>query len=489
MRLVKLSGLLLAASLLLNACAVTPRAPAPPSDTRTTACLDGFAAIDRAVAEQGITPSSPARIAGFPYLRVNRFLASYRQQALTEAERRVWLARLAELDAQARHIELKSLPAAYRQLLLAGFPDSQDFDAALDACYRRLQAHDLNDTERWAELRDRAVVPPDYRTLNQILGLYPLMALPVSYGVYRWQTETRDLFEQPLEALSVQGTLRRFQPPTGAPPATFDLARDALGIPKPTPAQLAALYALHAPVWEIDVAGDFDLPGKPRWQADGQPTVDSTRPVTYRYVTYTRWQGKALLQLNYVIWFAERPRRGTFDILGGPLSGLVWRVTLDRELTPLLYDTIHNCGCYHQFFPGSRLQLRAEARQLPEPPLVLQAAPDLAAGERVVIRIESGSHYLQRVHAAEPSGTPYLWRDYAALYTLPAEHGKRSLFGPDGLVAGSERGERWLLWPMGVPSPGAMRERGRHATAFVGRRHFDDADLLENLFEPIPGRH
>jgi hypothetical protein len=30
-----------------------------------------------------------------------------------------------------------------------------------------------------------------------------------------------------------------------------------------------------------------------------------------------------------------------------------------------------------------------------------------------------------------------------------------------------------------------MRERGRHATAFIGRRHFDDADLLDRLFEPV----
>ena len=27
-----------------------------------------------------------------------------------------------------------------------------------------------------------------------------------------------------------------------------------------------------------------------------------------------------------------------------------------------------------------------------------------------------------------------------------------------------------------------MRQWGRHATAFVGRRHFDDADLLEKRF-------
>lgn len=35
---------------------------------------------------------------------------------------------------------------------------------------------------------------------------------------------------------------------------------------------------------------------------------------------------------------------------------------------------------------------------------------------------------------------------------------------------------------MGVPEPGAMRQWGRHATAFVGRRHFDDPWLLERYF-------
>jgi hypothetical protein len=36
---------------------------------------------------------------------------------------------------------------------------------------------------------------------------------------------------------------------------------------------------------------------------------------------------------------------------------------------------------------------------------------------------------------------------------------------------------------MGVPDPGAMRQWGRHATAFVGRRHFDDVNLVERYFE------
>ena len=35
---------------------------------------------------------------------------------------------------------------------------------------------------------------------------------------------------------------------------------------------------------------------------------------------------------------------------------------------------------------------------------------------------------------------------------------------------------------MGIRSPGAMRQWGHHATAFVGRRHFDDPYLIEQLF-------
>jgi hypothetical protein len=76
-------------------------------------------------------------------------------------------------------------------------------------------------------------------------------------------------------------------------------------------------------------------------------------------------------------------------------------------------------------------------------------------------------------------------RDYGELYATPDADGNPvSLFRADGIVAGTERTERHLLWPTGVPEPGAMRERGRQAIAFLGRRHFDDADLLDSLFRP-----
>jgi len=77
----------------------------------------------------------------------------------------------------------------------------------------------------------------------------------------------------------------------------------------------------------------------------------------------------------------------------------------------------------------------------------------------------------------------YEIRPYAELRSMPRlDGGRAGVFGPDGLVPGTERAERFVFWPMGIASAGAMRQWGRHATAFVGRRHFDDADLFEKRF-------
>ncbi|MFT7288306.1 MAG: hypothetical protein ACI87W_002424, partial [Halieaceae bacterium] len=175
--------------------------------------------------------------------------------------------------------------------------------------------------------------------------------------------------------------------------------------------------------------------------------------------------------------------------LAGALDGLVWRVTLDRDGAILLYDSIHPCGCYQQYFPSPRLLLRPSATAWAEPPLLPQPAPALGPGERVVIRLSSGDHYIQRVFGeTSVSGTDrasYQLRAYRDLYRVDHPEGPRSLFNAAGLVSGSERGERFYLWPMGVRSPGAMRERGTQATAFLGRRHFDDADLLDAVFRRV----
>ena len=65
---------------------------------------------------------------------------------------------------------------------------------------------------------------------------------------------------------------------------------------------------------------------------------------------------------------------------------------------------------------------------------------------------------------------------------LKAGQGTASLFDENGFVPGTERLEWVVLWPMGIEKPGAMRQWGHHATAFVGRRHFDEPELIARYF-------
>lgn len=135
---------------------------------------------------------------------------------------------------------------------------------------------------------------------------------------------------------------------------------------------------------------------------------------------------------------------------------------------------------------GPDAECREVFRRVDEAALVQQTLPRFGPDARVTLRLAAGTHYLERIMVgANAPGTAfeYAFVDDDALRSGPlAGGGRRSVFRSDGIVPGTERGERWLFWPMGVPEPGAMRQWGRHPTAFVGRRHFDDPDLLERYF-------
>jgi hypothetical protein len=212
----------------------------------------------------------------------------------------------------------------------------------------------------------------------------------------------------------------------------------------------------------------------------------------------TRLAGRWLRQRVYTLWFAERapdPRLGSLDLLAGALDGVIVRITLDERGQPLMLDTIHACGCWHQFYPAPDVLPREGAPTLQEWAFVPGALPALKAGQRLVVRLASRTHHVTGVAAHESleagatAGEPsYTLRDENLLRSLHIQDepgsgaGRRSLYRPDGLVQGTDRKERFLFWPMGIASPGAMRQWGHHATAFVGRRHFDDPRLLEERF-------
>jgi len=287
----------------------------------------------------------------------------------------------------------------------------------------------------------------------------------------------------------------RYAPPPPAQPLTRArvaaiLERSAvnpLRIPEPGEPELDELLAAYAPSFEVAVKADYDRPGALRWTREGDmPRVDAADLAVYAHPAWTRYGDRVLLQLVYTVWFPERPPQHDGDILSGRLDGLVWRVTLAPDGEPLVYDSIHPCGCYHLFFPTPRAHPRPAPDDTEEWMFSPQAMPRVAAGERPLVRVASATHYVERVGLVRGSDSlaRYALRPYAELRSLQRfGPGRASAFGEDGLVAGSERAERYLFWPMGIASAGAMRQWGRHATAFVGRRHFDDADLIEKRFD------
>jgi hypothetical protein len=474
----------LLAPLLAAACATLDTAPSARLESAVPAqreCAEWFRDLDVRVAAAGLRDAQDRRLAGFPYLRVNRLLASFRGDAGRDAAAmRALVDRMQALDLEGRAYEMANLPAAPGAL------------ARARDCGDRLKAADVADAAARASLLERAVVPDNYSTAMRLFGLYGLTRIPFGAGVSRYQAQVRAAHRAPLET-PAQATVLTVAPAVGAPLARGEVAAilrrasgNALRIPEPDAAALERLFATYAPIIEIEVAGDDDRPGALAWAEDLRtPVVDASRLAVYRLAAWTRDGERSLLQLTYTIWFPRRLPESGVDLLAGELDGVVWRVTLAPDGEPLVYDTIHPCGCFHLFYPTPLAVPRAAPAGEPEWMLAPQALPRIADGERVRLRIATRTHYVERVTPVREgrADARYALQPYGELRSLPVPGGgRRSVFGPDGLIAGTERPERFFFWPMGICSAGAMRQWGHHATAFIGRRQFDDADLLDKRF-------
>src|SRR5688572_22137890 len=448
-------------------------------------CAQWYRAIDREIDAAGVRDAQYTRLPGFPHLRADRTLASLGSRAgESELALRAFGERLADLDTESRAFEIRNLPG------LSSENHAHMLRRARD-CAKELRNADLASPAAREALLTAAHVPDDYSTGLRILGLYYLTRIAFAAGVRRWQDDTLATFRR--EPDPAVHRVRYSPPAVASVPRSVVaglLARavfDPLGHPGLSAHELERLAAAYAPTLEVEITGDYDRFGALRWRrASGLPDVDATEPSVYVQAAYTRYREQMLLQLIYTFWFPERPPRGAVDLLAGRLDGVVWRVTLAPDGEPVIYDSMHACGCYHVFFPTERARPRPAPSALEEWAFVPQALPRVAEGERPVVTIASATHYVERV-VLERGGASlvrYSLRPYEQLRSLPRAGGAHaSLFGPDGLVPGTQRLERFLFWPMGIVSSGAMRQWGRHATAFVGRRHFDDADLFERRFE------
>ena len=523
-------GWVLLASLTVVAGCAGPAATRPAAPLSEAAvCADWYHKLDAVTRQAGVSDGGSHRLPDYPFLRSDRFLASFGDEvADNTAAFGAWIGRLAELDREARDAELSNLPLQFLPGLIPDGPaDKQRIQATTRACAGQavralMQSAPMASAPGRRLLAAQAQVDDDYSPVRRALGLYSLTRVPFFWGVRRWQQSTTEKFAAQALAKTAASKVKRFTPMGEAAPAAriaeayARRSPDALGIPRLSPPDAALLLRAYAPDIHIETRGPYDRFGALQWGADSMlpdgfeasqpgsaqaPSVLVDQPVTYQRLAHTRYQGQILLQLLYSVWFPERPRTSSIDLFSGQLDSVVLRLTLAPDGTPWLYDSIHSCGCYHLFFPTPSARPLAPpstgASSTPEPiewAFIPTALPALKAGQRMTLHLASQTHYVKGLRpvstSVDQSPRPYTLQADGELRLLPvsgASNGvTRSAFWPNGIVPGTERGERLLFWPMGIDNPGAMRQWGRHPTAFVGRRHFDDARLMELRFELKP---
>ncbi|MDO5056554.1 MAG: hypothetical protein Q4E06_04385 [Lautropia sp.] len=503
-------------------------------------CRNFYEVLERQTRARQVLDAGQHRLPGYLFLRSNRLLSSFGddfEQALAQAAPdrearqdavvalagsesfRAWLEQLRRLDATVRRHEIERLPDA--ALPLYHHHDRQAIITDVERCsqvlMRQLGQADV------PELLRQAHVPDEYQRLLRALGLYPLTGMGVASSIRNWEDHQRTVFRTQRKAsFSGRAAFQRYRPASllddaearrQAAAVMAGVARDALGIPLFTDEQLQVLVQAYAPSYDIATINDADRIGRLRWIDLGglvrDPDerywldVDTSQPVVYQRLEFTRFDGKVLPQLIYTVWFSERPMESSSDLQAGRLDGLVWRVTLDDDGAPLAYDSIQPSGRYAMFFPSRRLQPdRAAAQSVESLAEWLYSPIDVAIEDwvgtpwpaQLSLHVSSRTHQLVGISLlGETWGTPvfdnppYLLVAEDTLRALPLpEGGNRSIYNQDGFVPDTERLGRVLLWTMGVRNMGAIRQPGRQPTALVGRRHFDDARLFQQRYQRVP---
>lgn len=97
-------------------CSTIPDEDPVTDDELATRCEKLFHDLDGAVDRAGVRDGGTARVAGFRYLRANRFLASFRDEFLDRDQECWWIERMRQLEG--RH-ERSSWPTCRKRIVLS----------------------------------------------------------------------------------------------------------------------------------------------------------------------------------------------------------------------------------------------------------------------------------------------------------------------------------------------------------------------------------
>jgi hypothetical protein len=453
-----------------------------------------FRELDAAVAAGGVRDASSFPVSGFPYLRTTRFLTAIEDRITIDSEIEFWLAEMNRLGIEARRKEINNLPQSSLHALagrIRSLPNRTAMISEMLGSASQLEAYDRSQPGFIEKVRRSVRVPDEYSTPMRIFGLYAIVAVPVTVAAWNANQKFRKWYQTPLEDLLVEGQLIVSVPETGSGYTDKDLSqifsssrRNSLGLPDLNGQDIYALVHKYAPVVTQDVVADYDRFGEVEWQ-NNRVIINPLRATVYYYLTYSFVDQSPVLQINYAFWYSERSGKKSPAYEKGPLDGITVRVSLDQAGQPVMVDVMNSCGCYHFYSPRKgRVEIKKPTSQALYP-FVATWLPERYPALPLTLRVNSGWHQIEHLYAVTSPAESESYRllPYEILESLPHADGQtESVFDSDGIMKNSRRIEPYILFSMGIPRIGYMRQRGHHAIHIVGRAHFTDPEIFDRYF-------
>ena len=476
--------------LLLTACSSVPE-PTSYYPEHLHHCTQELINFKNQVKQENVTDAQYMWLEKYPHLAFDRFSLSLVDTLSEPQNRAKWLEYTTQKATEQRSVEFSNLSSSQFNL------------DRLDDCAQKLSSFSQADQIFWQRLLETPPdFPSDYQLWQKIVGVYPIAKIFAQSSInaekQRLLQGMKEEHDNPIIQYVPSPHSHSSDPLEFAQELKKWLEPENLNTGKMTPpihwpllnsTQTKQLLHHFAPSWQVETLSQDDNIGHVTLNKSAKPIIDTTSPTMYSYLSYTRFYGEILVQLNYNVWFPRRSAKSHFDPYAGDFDAVLVRLTLNRNGDPYILDSIHSCGCYHMVFNLDPSLTFSELPPDPEPPLTLTAFPDkkplaptitLSAKEHMITQVS----WLPVVNAKPITFAPYHQLKRLPVHKENTDNKTKSLFDSNGMLMASARAERWFLWPFGVPSPGTMRITGHHATAFIGERHFDDAFIFEPFFVP-----
>jgi len=489
----RLLSLAFIGALLLTGCAPSTTGFNHPSSDNN--CNELWLEVDQTLEQFDIYDAASARVAGYPFLRNNRFYAAAATKLTAPEQQRQIVRQLQRLDLEGRYRELNRLPRAQQQKLSQRWADSPSPTALKEKiaqCSATLVRHTVKQPNFYPQLRRSLSIEDDYSTWQRSLGLYPLTSWFVGSSAHQAHLEMQQRVQQYDPAMQTPNSVL-YSPKVTAPlshkamAAMLKSTRDnEINTSLLSSADMQRLAYSWAPTLRQFVDGDNDsnLIGRVRRDHKGIH-IDIQLPTVYYYISHCYLQGQPTIQINYVFWYASNRSKDIAWWARGNLDGFTLRYTLRRSGELAMVDLIKNCGCYHGFIPDAQLFDTQNLRRSERSAQILQHLPQQAEQQRLEF-ILSDSQQILHVSVAQDdvqAHHPYQLRPYNELEQLADDEGNISnLFNAHGIVPDTSRAEALFLYPMGIKAVGSMRQRGHQPITLIGRDHFDNPNLFDQTF-------